>query len=113
VAIGVDSHRARSPWLCWMRSVVLWGCVSSATTTRAMDRLLEWIDKQGPDRVIGIEGSGSYGAGLTRALLDAGDDVREVPAFLSHRERKRNPSLGKSDVHDAVAIDRVVARGDG
>jgi len=35
------------------------------------------------------------------------------PAFLSHRERKRNPSLGKSDVHDAVAIARVVARGDG
>jgi len=39
--------------------------------------------------------------------------VREVPAFLSHRERKKNPSRGKSDVQDAIAIARVVARGDG
>ncbi|MBA3290648.1 MAG: hypothetical protein H0U17_04045 [Actinobacteria bacterium] len=39
--------------------------------------------------------------------------MREVPAFLSHRERKKNPSRGKSDVQDAIAIARVVARGDG
>jgi len=53
------------------------------------------------------------GAALARRLLKAGEDVREVPAFLSHRERKRSPSRGKSDVHDAVAIARVVARGEG
>jgi transposase len=35
------------------------------------------------------------------------------PAFLAHRERKRNPSRGKSDVNDAIAIARVVARGTG
>jgi hypothetical protein len=47
-----------------------------------------------------------------RRLIDANEDTREVPAFLPHRERKRNPSRGKSDLGDAVAIARVVARGD-
>jgi transposase len=36
-----------------------------------------------------------------------------VPAFLTHREPKRNPSKGKSDPSDAVAIARVTARGEG
>ena len=70
--------------------------------------------QHGTDRVIGIAGSGNYGADLARRLLEIGEDVREVPAFLSHRERKKNPSRGKSDVNDAVAIARVVvARGYG
>ena len=63
--------------------------------------------------MIGIEGTGSYGAGLARLLLVAGKEIREVPAFMSHRERKRSPSKGKSDLNDAVAIARVVARQEG
>lgn len=73
--------------------------------------LLLWCLAQGPERDIGIEGAGSYGAGLARRLLDSGEKVYEVPAFLIHRERKRNPSKGKSDPSDAVAIARVTARG--
>jgi hypothetical protein len=57
--------------------------------------------------------SGSYGAGVARFLLHAGEDVREVPAFVAHRERKKSPSRGKSDLGDAIAIARVTARGDG
>jgi transposase len=67
----------------------------------------------GHRRVIGIEGAGSYGAGMARHLIDADERVYEVPAFLTHRERKRNPSKGKSDPSDAVAIARVAARGEG
>ncbi len=63
--------------------------------------------------MIGVEGSGNYGARLTRHLLESGEDVHEVPAFLSHRERKKTPARGKSDVQDALAIARVTARGDG
>src|SRR2546423_398259 len=59
------------------------------------------------------ESSGSYGAGIARYLMAAGEDVKEVPAFASHRERRTRPSKGKSDVADAVAIARVVARGEG
>ena len=36
-----------------------------------------------------------------------------MPAFLTHRERKRAPSKGKSDPSGAVAVARVTARGEG
>jgi transposase len=80
---------------------------------RGHDAVVRWSNAQDCDRVIGIEGAGSYGAGLARHLLNAGEDVYEVPAFLSYRERKKNPSRGKSDSADAVAIARVAARGQG
>jgi transposase len=38
--------------------------------------------------------------------------VHEVPATLTFRERRRKGSQGKSDLVDAVAIARVVARGE-
>lgn len=73
--------------------------------------LLKWSRAFGESRTIGIEGSGSFGAGLSRYLLAAGEDVREVPANLTSRERNRTTSRAKSDPQDAVAIARVVARG--
>jgi transposase len=113
VAIGIDSHK-RS-----LAAAVLdvLGRVIDAREFSNDERghisLLKWARTQAPNRVIGIEGAGSYGAGLARLLLQAGEDVREVPAFLTHRERKKSPSKGKSDPADAVAIARVVARGEG
>ena len=62
------------------------------------------------DRRIGVEGSLNYGAALTKRLLSCGEDVREVPASLTHAERRKRRSQGKSDLIDAVAIARVVAR---
>jgi transposase len=46
-------------------------------------------------------------------LVEAGLEVREVPALLTHGERRRRPSQGKSDRVDALAIARAVARGEG
>jgi transposase len=34
--------------------------------------LLEWLDRFGTVRLVGIEGSGSYGAGLARHITAAG-----------------------------------------
>jgi transposase len=77
------------------------------------ENLRRWIASHGDARVIGVEGSGNFGAALTRHLLENGEEVREVPAFLSHRERKKSPARGKSDPQDALAIAHVAARGDG
>jgi transposase len=113
VAIGVDSHKGS------LAAAVLdeLGCVIGVrdfpNEARGHDALLDWSRAQGRDRIIGIEGAGSYGAGLARHLIDADENVYEVPAFLTHRERKRKPSKGKSDPADAVAIARVTARGEG
>ena len=112
VAIGVDSHKSSlaASALDELGRVV--GVREFPNDARGHDALLRW-SKAHRDRVIGIEGAGSYGAGLARHLIDAGEVVYEVPAFLTHRERKHNPSKGKSDPSDAVAIARVAARGEG
>lgn len=88
--------------------------VASFTHDRAgLGQALSWIQGHEGSRVIGVEGSGSFGAPLVRILAAAGEDVREVPPMLTHRERRRSPSKGKSDPVDAIAIARVVARGEG
>jgi transposase len=113
VAIGIDSHK-RSLAAAAIDEVGRVVSVKEFPNHRSgHDALLLWARAQDDERVIGIEGTGNFGAGLARSLLEAGEVVKEVPAFLSHRERRRNPSKGKSDLGDALAIARVMARGDG
>lgn len=72
--------------------------------------LVGWVRSLDPVPVVGLEGSGSFGAAAARVLADAGLDAREVPPQLSHRERRTTRRAGKSDPGDAFAIARVVAR---
>jgi transposase len=113
VAIGIDSHKSslEGGVLDELGRVVATGQFRNDAGGHAA--ALAWIRTQDSARVIGIEGSGGYGAALARVLLDAGEDVNEVPAFVTHRERRKAPSRGKSDPADAVAIARVAARGEG
>ena len=113
VAVGVDSHKSSLAVAVLDDLGRAVGIREFTNNLQGHESLKKWVGEHGSDRVIGIEGSGNYGAALTRRLLECGEDVREVPAFLSHRERKKSPSRGKSDAQDAVAIARVVARGDG
>jgi transposase len=73
-------------------------------------RLTAWVRSLEPVPVVGLEGSSSFGAAAARVLASAGLEVREVPAQLSHRERRTTRRAGKSDPGDALAIARVVAR---
>lgn len=113
VAIGVDSHKSSLAVAVLDELGRVVGVREFPNDARGHERLFEWSKAQGHERIIGIEGAGSYGAGLAHYLLDADENVHEVPAFLTHRERKRTPSKGKSDPSDAVAIARVAARGEG
>jgi len=113
VAVGVDSHKSSLAVAALDELGRVVGAKEFPNDARGHDALLRWSKAQDSDRVIGIEGAGSYGAGLARYLIDAGENVYEVPAFLTHRERKRAPSKGKSDPTDAVAVARVTARGEG
>jgi transposase len=58
--------------------------------------------------VVGIEGAGSYGAGLCQHLQDAVVAVVEV-----ERPRRRDRRAGKSDQIDALLAARRVLAGDG
>ena len=57
---------------------------------------------------VGVEGTGSYGAGLTAHLKAAGYDVYEVV-----RPKRAQRRRGKSDPIDAIAAARNLAAGEG
>jgi transposase len=70
--------------------------------------LLEWWQSFGPITRVGIEGTGSYGAGLFRHLSARGVEVIEVDRPNRRARRLR----GKSDPLDAIAAARAVLSGD-
>jgi transposase len=113
VAVGIDS-RKRTLAVAAVDSV---GKVTAAREfpnhRQGHMELLTWVRSLGDDRAVGVECSGSFGAAVSRALVDAGEEVAEVPANLAHREARRSQAKGKSDATDAIAIARVVARGEG
>ncbi|HET8662571.1 MAG TPA: IS110 family transposase [Micromonosporaceae bacterium] len=71
-------------------------------------QLLRWLRRWGQVRVVGVEGSGSYGAGLTRHLRANGVAVVEVNQPHAHTRARR----GKSDAIDAEAAARKVLAGE-
>src|SRR4051794_26157691 len=75
-------------------------------TTRAGYRaFLAFLRSFGSARVVGVEGTGSYGAGLARFLAE--HDVEVIEVDRPNRQVRRRH--GKSDVVDAVAAARAVA----
>lgn len=57
--------------------------------------------------LVGVEGSASWGAHISIAVVAAGFDAREVPAQRSAAQRRAR-RLDKTDVIDAVAAARAV-----
>jgi transposase len=70
-------------------------------------RLLDWLGGFGTVCLVGIEGTGSYGAGLSRHVTAAG--VRVVEVDRSDRQDRRRQ--GKSDPLDAVSAARAAQSG--
>jgi transposase len=77
VAIGVDSHKSSLAAAGVDELGRSLGAREFANTPAGHQRLLRWTRAVGEARVIGVEGSGIYGAGLVGFLLLAGEDVRE------------------------------------
>jgi transposase len=110
LAIGVDTHKA-SLAACAIDE--LGRAIAEdtfANDPRGHREFVRWSAGLPAPHRIGLEGAAGFGAGLARLLLDAGEDVREVPAILTHRERRHTGQPGKCDRADALAIARVVAR---
>ena len=70
-------------------------------------RLLAWLRGFGTVELVGVEGTGSYGAGLTRHLHEKGVAVVEVDR-PNRQERRR---AGKSDPLDAIEAARAAQSG--
>ena len=71
----------------------LLGVKEFPATAAGYGRLMSWLGGFGTVAVAGMEGTGSYGAGLARHVTAA--DVRVVEAGRSDRQDRRRP--GKSD----------------
>ena len=69
--------------------------------------LLGWLGGFGSVALVGIEGTGSYGAGLARHITAAG--IRVVEVDRSDRQDRRRQ--GKSDPLDAVSAARAAQSG--
>jgi transposase len=74
-------------------------------TAAGYSGLLSWLGGFGTVCLVGIEGTGSYGAGLARHMSAAG--VRVVEVDRSDRQDRRQ---GKSDPLDAVSAGRSMSR---
>jgi transposase len=70
---------------------------------------VKWAQSFGAVLRAGVEGTSSYGAGLTRALQDAGIEVAEI----NRSDRAGRRRQGKSDPLDAYAAARAALAGHG
>ena len=86
------------------------GILTFANSPAGYQRLIGWLaDRDAARAVIGVESPGSYGRCLVGALAAAGHEVLHVPAWRTHRERRRQ-GPGKTDPGDALAVADVVRR---
>jgi transposase len=85
----------------------LLGVKEFPATAAGYGRLLSWLSGFGTVCLVGIEGTGSYGAGLAGHITTAGVQVVEVDR--SDRQDRRRQ--GKSDPLDAVSAARAAQSG--
>ena len=83
------------------------GVESFPTTPAGYHDLSSWLSSFGPVERVGVEGTGSYGAGLARHLSASGIVVVEVDR-PNRQARRRN---GKSDELDAIEAARAALSG--
>jgi transposase len=85
----------------------LLGVEEFETTSAGYEKLLGWLGGFGSVERVGIEGTGSYGAGLARHLQAAGVIVVEV----NRADRAARRRQGKSDPLDAISAARAAQSG--
>ncbi len=105
---GVDTHLDVNVAAVLSSIGALLGVESFPTTAAGYRRLLAWLRRFGVVERVGVEGTGSYGAGLTRHLLDHGIVVVEVDRPNRQTRRRR----GKTDPLDAISAARAAQSGD-
>ena len=108
VTAGVDTHRDQHVVAALDERGGELGVRSFATTTAGYRQALAWLRSLGPVERIGVEGTGTYGAGLTRYLL--AEAVAVVEVNRPNRQLRRRH--GKSDPVDAIAAARAAQSGE-
>lgn len=105
---GVDTHKHIHVAAAVDTAGRLLGTADFEADPRGYEQLARWLDSWGSVRRVGIEGTGSYGAGLARHLAAVGTEVVEVNRPNRQTRRRR----GKTDTVDAEAAARGALSGD-
>jgi transposase len=105
---GVDTHADVNVAAVVDQVGRVLGTEQFPTTTAGNHAALAWMRGHGRLVKVGVEGTGSYGAGLARHLADEGVEVVEVIRPNRQARRRR----GKSDVADAVAAALAALNGE-
>ena len=107
VIVGVDTHKHVHVAV----AIGTWGARlehrSFSADSAGYVELVEWAQAHGRIEALGIEGTGSYDAGLTSVVRRRGHRVIEV----NRGDRRTRRANGKSDAVDAEAAARSVLAG--
>lgn len=107
VVLGVDTHLDVHVGAVISETGKLLGTLSVSARMDGYLDLLTWAQSFGSLSRAGVEGTGTYGAGLTRVLLDHKIEVCEV----NRPDRSDRRFRGKSDTTDAENAARAVISG--
>jgi transposase len=104
---GVDTHADTHTVAALDERGRVLGQATFPATASGYVELHDWLAGHGRIGVVGIEGTGSYGAGLARYLARHGVRLVEV----DRPDRRTRRRQGKSDPVDAIAAARAVQAG--
>jgi transposase len=107
ITLGVDTHKDTHVAVALDGLGRRLGTLSIPTTPAGYEELVDWANGFGPLEGVGIEGTGSFGAGLSRFLRSEGARVFEV----DRPKRRDQYRSGKSDPIDAELAARAVLAG--
>jgi transposase len=108
VTVGVDTHKDLHVAAARDQLGRRLGTTQVQATSAGYATLLGWARSLGQVQAWGVEGTGSYGAGLARFLASHGQRVLEV----NRPDRATRRRRGKSDPVDADAAARAVQAGE-
>ncbi len=105
---GIDSHKET---ICVAIITTLGELVTTQvfpTTNTGYQQALKWLTSHGKIQTVGVEGTSSYGSGITHTLTQAGISVIEVNRTRPAERRRQ----GKTDPLDAYRAARSVLSGE-
>jgi transposase len=107
IIVGVDTHQHTHAAVAITRLGARVGELTIKVSLGGYRELETWARSLGAVRAFGIEGTGSYGAGLARFLRQEGHAVHEV----CRPDRRLRRQRGKTDHLDAEGAARAVLGG--